>query len=226
LTTSRHAFDDELAELEQSLIEMASRAEAMVADAVDSLVRLDGELAMRVIKEDDNIDSRDLEIEQHCLRILALQQPMAHDLRIVGTVMKVITDVERIGDLAVDIAKISLKVAAEMGSASAIDIRRIANLARQMVRESIEAYVKRDLGQVQRVCDMDDQVDSVYREYRGQLHEVMRANPDRVVEASWLLLAIHHIERVADHATNIAERVHFMETGKLEHLATSHRSEH
>jgi len=220
---SRQAFDDDLRSLEHDLLEMASLAEAMVADAVDSLCRLDREEAMRVIRSDDEIDARDLSIEDHCLRLLLLQQPMAGDLRIVSTVLKMITDIERIGDLSVDIAKIGLKVAADMGDPSVVDLPRMAGMVRQMLRDSIEAFVRRDLDRVHSVCKMDDEVDAFYRELRSQLHEIMRTQPHRVVEASWLLLAIHHLERIGDHATNIAERVNFMQTGILEHLANSHK---
>jgi phosphate transport system protein len=222
---TRQAFQEDLKTLEQDLIEMASLAEQMLARAVESLVTLNESLALETIRFDDEIDRRDLEIEQHCLRILALQQPMAKDLRVVGTCMKAITDIERIGDLSVDIAKIALKLKGCGGDPTLVDIPKIANLARKMLRESIEAFVKRDLETVYTVCRTDDEVDALYRELRGHLHEVMKKHPEKVVEASWLLLAIHHLERVADHATNIAERVFFMETGRLETLAASHKAD-
>ncbi len=223
--STRHVFQEDLKALEQDLIEMASLTEQMLANAVESLITLNESLALETIRFDDEIDRRDLEIEQHCLRILALQQPMAKDLRVVGTCMKAITDIERIGDLSVDVAKIALKLKACGGDPTIVDIPRMANLARKMLRESIEAFVKRDLETVYTVCRTDDEVDALYRELRGHLHEVMKKYPDKVVEASWLLLAIHHLERVADHATNIAERVFFMETGRLETLATSHKTD-
>ncbi|MCL6624719.1 MAG: phosphate signaling complex protein PhoU [Fimbriimonadales bacterium] len=223
--STRQAFQEDLKTLEQDLIEMASLAEQMLARAVESLVTLNESLALETIRFDDEIDRRDLEIEQHCLRILALQQPMAKDLRVVGTCMKAITDIERIGDLSVDIAKIALKLKGCGGDPTLVDIPKIANLARKMLRESIEAFVKRDLETVYTVCRTDDEVDALYRELRGHLHEVIKKHPEKVVEASWLLLAIHHLERVADHATNIAERVFFMETGRLETLAASHKAD-
>ncbi len=218
MSQSRQAFLEDLRALEQQLVEMASMAEKSLAIAVESLTKLNSDLAHEAIQADDSIDQIDLEIEHHCLRILALQQPMATDLRVVGTCMKMITDIERVGDLAVDIAKITLKLINEMGDSSAIDIPKMANLARKMLRESIEAFVKRDLDRVTQVVEADDEMDNLFRELRGQLHQIMRNNPDKVVEASWLMLAIHHLERVGDHATNIAERVHFMETGRLESL--------
>lgn len=211
-------------ELEHDLLEMGSRSESMLAQAVESIVRLDGPLAHQVILRDDEIDDREIAIENRCLRLLALQQPMASDLRVVGTAMKMITDIERIGDLSVDLAKIALKIEKEMGDATAIDLPKMASVARTMIRDAMEAYVRRDLDLVQKVIASDDDVDELYRHLRGQIHDRMKHHPDDVVVSSWLLLAIHHIERIADHAVNIAERVSFMVTGKMEQLANSHKS--
>lgn len=218
----RTAFDVEIRKLEHDLLDMASRAEAMVGLAVDSLVKLNQTEAREVFRRDDDVDDMELEIENGCLRLLALQHPMAGDLRVVGTVMKLITDIERVGDLAVDIARITLKIQQEFGETGVIDIPIIANEARAMLRLSLEAFVKRDLDLVQQVIKKDDEVDELYRELRGQLHTDMRQNPDCVVTDSWLLLAIHHVERIADHAVNIAERVAFMATGKMEALSHRH----
>jgi phosphate transport system protein len=200
--------------LEHDLLEMGSRAEQMVGQAVDSLAKLNVNQALLVLKEDDEVDRMDLEIETRCLRLLALQQPMGKDLREIGTVMKVITDVERIGDLAVDIAKIAMKIEKEFGDANVVDIPRMAAVARTMLRESLEAYVRRDTDLVSRVCARDEEVDEMYRVMREQIFANMRMNPDNVVADGWLFLAIHHVERMADHAVNIAERVNFMVTGE------------
>jgi phosphate transport system protein len=221
---NRHAFDEEIAKLEHDVLDMASRAETMVAKAVDALVSLDLDGARQVLLADDEIDRLDLEIEAQCLRILALQQPMARDLRAVGTAMKIITDIERIGDLAVDIAKIGMKVSAEMGTANFIDFPKIARVSRQMLQASLDAYVKKDVSHLEEIAAMEEETDRLYREQRAQIHDFMRTHPHEVVSASWLLLALHHIERVADHALNIAERVGFMVTGELEQLTAGHRS--
>ncbi|MBI1755853.1 MAG: phosphate signaling complex protein PhoU [Fimbriimonas ginsengisoli] len=221
---ARHAYAEEIQALGHDLLDMASRAESMVGLAVEALVRLDKAKAMEVIHRDDEIDEADIAIESRCLRLLALQQPIAGDFRLIGTALRMIVDIERIGDLAVDIAKISMKIEAEFGKTSVIDVPRIAGVARSMLRVAIEAFVKHDLGLVQRVIEQDDEVDALYRDLRGQLHANMRANPDLVVADSWLLLAIHHVERIADHAVNIAERVAFMVTGRLEQLSILHQS--
>ncbi len=112
----------------------------------------------------------------------------------------------------------------ELGTTDVIDIPRMGSIARAMLRDSMEAYVRRDLELVQKVIEHDDEVDDLYRQLRGQLHDRMRSHPEDVVVSSWLLLAIHHVERIADHAVNIAERVSFMVTGRMEQLAKSHQS--
>lgn len=221
---TRQLFDAELQELETKVLAMASIVEGMVADAVESLWRGDLKRAEQVLRRDDEVDQIDVEIESNCLRLIALQQPMGSDLRTIGTIMKMITDIERIGDYAVDIAKAARKLRDEPPVEQLVDVPRLANAARRMVLDSIEAYVKRDLQKVIHVCQQDDEVDEIYRRIRTQLQEIMRAHPEQVTAASWLLLVAHYLERIADHATNIAERVWFMETGRLEQLAKKHKS--
>ncbi len=221
----RQAFDDALAELEHDVLEMGSMTEAMMAQAVESLVKLDHALALEVMQTDDVIDAKDIDIEARCLSMLALQQPMGTDLRVIGTAMKMITDIERIGDLSVDIAKCGLKIEKELGSTEFVDIRKMSNVARSMLVDSLQAFVKRDLELVKEVCARDDEVDELYRQLREQIHGHMRSHPDEVVSSSWMLLAIHHIERIADHATNISERVNFMVTGNLEQITKSHQTD-
>ncbi len=118
-----------------------------------------------------------------------------------------------------------MKIEGEMGQVGYVDLPRIANVARSMIRQALEAFIKRDTALALTVCETDDEVDDLYRTIRAQIHEHMRATPDDVVSASWLLLALHHIERIADHAVNIAERVNYMVTGQLTQLAASHKSE-
>lgn len=221
-STIRHAFAIELEQLEHQVLEMGSLAEGMVGQAVESLCRLDVNLALATLQKDDEIDQLDLDIENRCLRLLALQQPAGSDLRTVGTAMKMITDIERIGDLAVDIAKCGMKIEKEFGSTSYVDVPRMATIARTMFREALECFVRRDLRLIDSIADREEQVDQLYRDLREQVHDHMRENPDAVVACSWLLLAIHHLERIADHAVNIAERVQFMVTGSLRQIPAAH----
>jgi len=186
----------------------------MVTRAVDALQRLDVSLAREVLNDDDDIDVMEIELEQRCLRLLALQQPMARDLREIGTVIKIVTDIERIGDLAVDIAKICMKVEHELGATNYVDVPLMANVARQMIRQSIQMFVRKETEPFEDLQKLEDRVDELYRTLRSQIFDYMIKNPDQVVSAGWLLLAIHHIERIADHALNIGERTYFMVTGQ------------
>lgn len=212
--------------LEHEVLEMGGMADAMCAKAIQALADMDVNLARHVLTLDDAVDMKDLQIEEHCMRVLALQQPMAIDLRLVGAIMKFITDIERVGDLAIELAKICLKVESEFGATNVVDLKRMGTEARNMFLTSLDAFVKRDQDLVIKVIDGDDVVDGLYRDLRVQLFEDMRKHPENVVVDGWLLLAVHHVERIADHAVNIAERVHFVITGKVENLSRIRREEH
>lgn len=216
---TRQVFDEELGALEHDLLEMGALADEMVQMAVESLCELNVDEALEAVGRDDEVDQHDLQIENRCLKLLALHHPAASDLRTVGTAMKVITDIERVADLAVDIAKAGMKIEKVLGDSKVVDIPRMASIARSMFRKALQAYARRDLELVKEVIEMDDQVDELYRELRAQIHSDMVAEPQHVVADSWLLLAIHHIERIADHAVNVAERVSFMVTGQFRQLA-------
>lgn len=215
---ARHAYDAELRDLEHEMVAMASIAETMVAEATEALLKLDRNLAMEVIHKDDQIDRLDLQIEARCMRLFALQNPTGADLRLVGSMMKIITDVERVGDLAVDLAKAALKIDNEAGKSDVVDLSKIAGLSRQMFREAVQAFVRRDSNLVQSVSEIEGAVDELYRQIREQIFELMKQEPEEVVPLGWLFLAIHHLERIADHAVNIAERAEFIVTGELRQL--------
>lgn len=216
---ARQNFDRELEGLEHELLEMASWVEKMVADAATSLVKLDPVLAREAISQDDAIDEKELVIEAECMRIIGLQNPMGADLRRVGATLKIITDLERCADLAVDLAKATLKIDKEAGRTDIIDLGKFANLCRKMIHDSIEAFVRRDLERADLVGQQENEADKIYRELRAQVFLLMRRDPDSVVAHGWLFQAIHHLERIADHSVNIAERVHYMVTGELKQLA-------
>ena len=222
---TRTQFETELDSLRNSMLEMGAVADRMVASAVDALGSADLTLAERVILDDDAVDDLDLQIETDCMRLIALQQPMAKDLRLIGTALKAITDLARLGDHAVDIAKVARKFSRTGFSRALVDIPRLSDTARAMLRHALEAFVRHDLELVDKVVAGDDEVDALFHEYRDDLHTAMKADPNVVVEASYLLFVCHYIERIADHAVNIAERVHYVETGELSQLARSHRSQ-
>ena len=222
---TRQAFDEQLAELEQRLLKMGEFVETMLEKAGRALVTHDVKLAEEAIAADDAADDMDLEIEQHCMRLLALQQPMSRDLRTIGTVMKVIADVERIGDYSVDIAKTAIELAQTEYYKPLEDIPQMVEIVRWMLRQALEALVAHDLALVAKVIERDDEVDRLWYQIRGQVEQVMQERSEVVPQAVALLLVARYLERVADHTVNIAERVAYMETGRLEALAPSHRTE-
>ena len=223
---TRQAFDEQLQGLERRLVEMGKFVAGMLDRAVRALKDHDVELAHEVINADDTADQMDLDIEQHCMRLLALQQPMSRDLRTIGTVIKVIADVERVGDYSVDIAKTAITLAETEYFKPLEDIPQMADLVRKMLRLSLEALVEGDLELVYQVVALDDQVDRLWYKLHDQLQEKMQQQPELVPQAMSLLLVARYLERTADHTVNIAERVAYRETGKLEALAVSHGTDY
>jgi phosphate transport system protein len=217
-------FLEELESLRSQLLEMGSVADSMVAQSIEALTRQDTSLAEEVIRRDDEVDSKDLAIEMECMRLLALQQPLARDLRLVGSAMKVITDLERIGDHAVDIAKIARKLARDTFFKQLVDLPHMADRVRFMLHNAMYALVNHDIDLVEKVIAADDEVDDLFHKIREELHTAMGRDPNLVVQGSYLLFVAHYLERVADHAVNIAERVYYVETGSMTHLAKGHHA--
>lgn len=223
MNTTRSLFQEDLDKLSLRLLAMSSEADSMVERALRALDERDAALAEEVIAADDRIDAMDVEIERECIRLITHQQPVARDLRIIGTAMKVITDVERIGDHAVDIGKVARALSEELALQPLVDLPKMAAAVRRMLAEALQAFVDHDLTLVEKVIDADDEVDRLYYGLRGELHAQMRKDASCVLQASHLLFVAHYLERIADHAVNIAERVHYVETGDLAQLAKSHR---
>ncbi len=210
----RHSFHEELAALEQELLQMGALTGEMLGQAVEAVHQNDVALAEAVLAKDDLVDEMDRKIEAQCIRLLALQQPMARDLRQIESALKVITDLERVGDHAVDIAKIARKLTQEFYlKAPLVDIGPLALMARTMVHHSLQSLVRHDLTLAVQVCEDDDQADAAFKTLREELLELTQEQPSRIFPASYLLLAVVYLERIADHATNIAERVYYIETG-------------
>lgn len=223
MSGTRMHFLEELESLRSQLLEMGSIADSMVAQAIEALTSQDTALAEEVIRRDDEVDSQDLAIEAECMRLIALQQPLARDLRLVGTAMKVITDLERIGDHAVDIAKIARKLARDTFFKQLVDLPHMADRVRFMLHSAMYALVNHDLELVATVIATDDEVDDLFHVIREELLAAMRRDSNVVVQGSYLLFVAHYLERIADHAVNIAERVYYVETGSLSPLAKSHQ---
>ncbi|MDH5254251.1 MAG: phosphate signaling complex protein PhoU [Nitrospira sp.] len=210
----RH-FDEELAELKTKLVHMASLAEDQIDKALAALVKRDSALACRVIEQDHKVNALDVEIDEDCIRLLALHQPAARDLRLVTTAMKISTELERISDLAENVCERTIELNEEPQLKPYIDIPRMGNLARIMVKESIDAFVKDDSALARKVLAHDDLVDELMEQIFRELLSFMIEDPHTITRAIRLSFIAKYIERVADHATNIAELVVYLVEGKI-----------
>jgi phosphate transport system protein len=215
----RRTFEDQLAELQNDLLRLGRFVEEALGKALDALMRKDFPLAKQVIADDDFADDMDFNIQAQAMQLLALQQPMARDLRVIGASLRIVADLERIGDHAVDVAKVVRSLAGRTMFNSMGDMAELGDLARKMVRDSLQAFVNHDTGLAIQVARDDDAVDELCERVQNQLMNEMRAEPARVEQLTRLLLVARNLERVADHATNIVEYIYYVETGEMRNLA-------
>ena len=208
----RSRFDQQLSLLNRALIEMGALCEEVIALAAKAVLTGDGSLAEKVAPLDREIDQKEREIESQCLKLLLQQQPVARDLRLISAALKMITDMERIGDQAEDIAEIVRTVQGHGPETMGI-VRKMATAAIQMVTESIEAYVKSDIMLAKKVVSDDDTVDACFDQVKSALIAHIAADPADGEYAVDLLMIAKYFERIGDHATNIAEWVIFSVTG-------------
>jgi phosphate transport system protein len=210
---NRQAFDFELEELSSELIKMGAAATEAVGKAMTALEKNDKDLAQMVILGDSVIDEMERNIEHRCLRLLLKQQPVAGDLRRISVAIKMITDIERIGDSAVDISKLSLNRGECMFPKIQKCVLEMAEVARSMVDASIEAYVHEDTDTAKQTIQKDEVVDTYFIDIRNALGRRLSKNTDEIIEIMDYLLIIKYLERVGDHAVNICEWVEFYKTG-------------
>jgi phosphate transport system protein len=210
----RHHFEEELQALKQRLLGMGDLVEERVHRAVRSLIERRLDEAERVIASDQEVNSLQIEIDDRCLKLLALQQPMATDLRLITSAMKINADLERIGDQAVNIAENVLKILPQPPLKPLIDIPRMAEIAQKMTRDALDSFVRKDPELARAVLQRDDEVDSLKDQVFRELLTYMMADPGTIQRALALILISRNIERIADHATNIAEDVIFLVEAK------------
>lgn len=215
---TRLHFQQNLKEVKHKVLRMGSLVEVIVDKAVTSLKEQNLELAKTIVEEDDKIDAMDLKIEMDCMKLLALQQPLAKDLRTIATALKIITDLERMGDHAVNISKITLEIGKEPLIKPLIDIPRMAKIAQEMIRLSLDAFVKEDIELAKKVGQMDQEVDDIYQAIIDELLEMIVKDPSITKQATKLMFVGRYLERIADHTTNVCERIIYMVTGKLEEI--------
>lgn len=215
---TRIEFTQDLRELQDGVLILGSMVEKAIAGAVEALRDQDATLARRVIDGDPEINHRRWQLEESALRLMALQAPMAGDLRRVAAVMHVVTDLERMADHAEGIAKLVIRTIDEPLLKPLIDIPRMGELARAMLLDAIEAFVEDDAAQARRIAARDDDVDHLYDQIYRELLTYMISDPSTISRATHLLWAAHNIERIADRVTNICERVVFVVSGDIEEL--------
>ena len=217
----RVALERSLKELTDGMLALGSMVEQAIERAVDSLKRRDRELSEQIIKDDDLIDQKRFELEEECIRLLATQQPMAHDLRLLVAVLNIIVELERMGDYAEGIARINILIGDEPLLKPLVDIPRMAEKARSMLRRSLDAFLREDVEESKQICRDDDEVDVLYDQVFRELLTYMIQDPGNIQRATYLVWVAHDLERIADRATNIAERVVFTVTGKMEDIGAS-----
>ncbi|HHT04937.1 MAG TPA: phosphate signaling complex protein PhoU [Hydrogenispora sp.] len=210
----RSKFDAQLALLNTQLIQMGALCEAAIANATKALLEGDRELAQKTVEADEEIDQKEREIEGLCLKLLLQQQPVARDLRQISSALKMITDMERIGDQAGDISEITLLANIKRATAETKHITAMAQATIKMVTDSIEAFVRQDLELARAVIAYDDVVDDLFNAVKSDMISLIRVDADNGEFAIDLMLIAKYFERIGDHATNIAEWVEFAITGR------------
>ena len=209
----RH-FDEELKDLRQKLLKMADTAQEMIGLAVKALVDRKKELTDKVFSLEDAVNHLEIEIEEEVLRLMALRQPIAGDLRLLTAILKINNDLERVADQAVNISETVLYLLKEPPLKPLIDIPKMAALAQKMIQNSLDAFVREDAALANRVCQDDDQVDQLNEQVFRELLTYMMEDPKSIARAVDLILVSRNLERIADHATNISEDVIFIVEGK------------
>lgn len=210
----RH-FDQELLDLKEKILRMGSLVEEQVQGALRALTKRDSDLARKIIANDRQVNTLDVEVDEDCLRLLALQQPAARDLRFITTAMKISTELERISDLAENICERAIELNEEPQLKPYIDIPRMANWSLRMVKEALDAFVNHDATLARKVCTDDDFVDDLTHQLFRELLSFMLENPQTITRAIRITFIAKYLERIADHATNVAELVVYMVEGKI-----------
>ncbi len=208
-------FQNELQELKEDLLKMAALVEEAVSTSVMSLVKRDSDLAKKTFEGEDRINRMEIDIEDTCLKLLALRHPMAADLRFITSAMKIITDLERMGDQAVNIAERATSLNQEPQLKPYIDIPKIAEIAQSMVKDVLDAFINSDSKLARSVCERDDMVDGLNDQVFRELLTFMMSDPQTITRAVHLMIVCRCLERIADHATNIAEDVIFLVDGRV-----------
>ena len=218
---TRESFDRHLHELQDEVLVLGSMVEKAIDRSIEALKTRNLELARQIIDDDLKINHKRLAIEGKCIDLIATQQPMASDLRIVVAVLNIIGELERIADYAAGIARIALMIGDEPPLKPLIDLPRMAQKTAEMLRQSLDAFINRDAEAARQICTEDDEVDNLYDQVYRELITFMLEDPRTITRATRLIWVAHNLERSADRVTNICERVVFVVTGKMEEIGAS-----
>ncbi|MBI5562805.1 MAG: phosphate signaling complex protein PhoU [Deltaproteobacteria bacterium] len=218
---TREAYHKSLREAQDELMRLSEMAGAALKASMEALRKRDVEASRRIVRNDALVNKKRFEIEERCIYLIATQQPMAVDLRTLAAIINIVTDLERIGDHAEGIARISISIGDGPLVKPLVDMPVMADKALSMLQRCMKAFMERDAGTARRICDEDDAVDALYDAIYDELIHLMIEDPRIIKDATYLIWAAHNIERIADRATNIAERVVYMVTGKMEEMNVS-----
>jgi phosphate transport system protein len=214
----RTTFRKQLQEIQDDILNMGSMVENAINQAITSLKNRDLALAQKIIEDDHRIDKKRYEIEEKCVQLIATQQPMASDLRVILSVFNIASELERMGDHAEGIAKITTMIGDEPPLKPLIDIPRMAQKTASMLKRSLEAFVNRDIETARKISQEDDEIDNLYNQVFRELVSFMIEDPKTITRATRLIWVAHNLERSADRVTNICERIIFIVTGKMEEM--------
>jgi len=218
---TRGAFDQKLIEIRDNIIRMGQLLDSAIERSMTSLKKQDQTLARQIISDDTVINNLRFTVEEECLAVIATQQPMASDLRVIVAAMNLVNDMERMGDHATGIAKTVLRMGHEPLLKPLIDLPRMAERARDMLRRTLDALVLLDVDAARAIAEEDDEVDALYDQVYRELLTYMINDPQSIDRATWLLWVGHNLERIADRVTNICERIIFRATGELVEINVS-----
>ncbi|MBI2470466.1 MAG: phosphate signaling complex protein PhoU [Planctomycetes bacterium] len=218
---TREVYHRALRNLEDEVLKMGSMVADAVRKSVEALQKRDKDASREIIANDIHINKKRFEIEEKCISLIATQQPMAVDLRELTSILSIVTDLERMGDHAEGIAKISLLIGDEPLAKPLIDIPRMTEAGLSMLDKCLRAFVNRDVEAARRICNEDDKVDALHDQIYRELLLLMIQNPKIIHQATYLTWVSHNLERIADRVTNIAERIVFMVTGRMEEMNVS-----
>ena len=217
----RTAYHRKLKEIQDDILVMGSMVGKAIQSSVDALKNRDLDMAHKLIADDQKVNNQRFLIEEKCIELIATQQPMAGDLRIIVAILNIITEIERIGDYAVGIARVAVMIGDEPPLKPLVDIPRMADKTSDMLRRTLDAFINRDAEAARKISAEDETVDSLYDQVFRELLTFMAEDPKTITRATRLIWVAHNLERSADRVTNICERIVFIATGKMEEIGAS-----